>query len=236
MGLFDFFKSKNKTEAVPSDLKGITNKQQPPKMKSIINEIKPNEYTTVKIGNQKWMPQNLNINFFRNGDLIAEAKTEKEWAKAGMLGDPAWCYYNNDPSNGNIYGKLYNWHAVNDILEERGLAPEGWHIPTNEEWTILTDYLGGEDIAGGKLKEVGTTHWNSPNTDATNKSCFTALPGGNRSPDGHFTDIGDSGYWWSADELTNNPLQTRTMHNNCCNVLIGNQHKSNGFSIRCIKD
>jgi uncharacterized protein (TIGR02145 family) len=109
-------------------------------------------YKTVVIGNQTWMAENLNVASFRNGDPIPEAKTKEEWDKATAEGKPAWCYYNNDTANGKIYGKLYNFHAVDDT---RGLAPKGWHVPSDSEFTILTDYLGGESIAGKKMKIVG---------------------------------------------------------------------------------
>ena len=108
-------------------------------------------YKTVQIGTQVWMTKNLDVSTFRNGDPIPEAKTDEEWEKAGENKQPAWCYYNNDPGNGEKYGKLYNWYAVND---SRGLAPVGYHIPSDAEWTILTDFLGGEDAAGNKMKSM----------------------------------------------------------------------------------
>jgi len=103
----------------------------------------------IKIGAQTWAAKNLDVSSFRNGDAITEAKTTAEWTAAGEQGKPAWCYYENDPANGAKYGKLYNWYAVND---PRVLAPKGWHMPSDEEWTILTDYLGGENGAGTKMK------------------------------------------------------------------------------------
>ncbi|MBM3401498.1 MAG: hypothetical protein FJY21_04145 [Bacteroidetes bacterium] len=130
---------------------------------------------TVTIGNQVWMTKNLDLDKFRNGDPIQEAKTNEEWKKAGENKQPAWCYYNNDPANGTKYGKLYNWYAVTD---PRGLAPKGWHIPTDMEWTILIDYLGGPDVAGGKMKSTGSEYWKSPNREASNESGFSGLPGG----------------------------------------------------------
>jgi uncharacterized protein (TIGR02145 family) len=104
---------------------------------------------TVTIGTQVWMTKNLDVDHFRNGDPIPQAKTDEEWKRAGENKQPAWCYYDNDPANGVKYGKLYNWYAVND---QRGLAPGGYHVPSDEEWTVLTDYLGGSDIAGKKMK------------------------------------------------------------------------------------
>ena len=116
----------------------------------ILSEIKP-QYESVKIGNQEWMNRNLDVDRFRNRDLIPHIESDEEWKKAGQNEQPAWCYYDNDPENGKKYGKLYNWFAVND---PRGLAPEGFHVPTDDEWTILVEFLGGKDIAGHKMKSV----------------------------------------------------------------------------------
>jgi uncharacterized protein (TIGR02145 family) len=139
------------------------------------------------------MAVNLDVDHFRNGDRIPEAKTKEEWKYAGERGLPAWCYYDNDPANGRVYGKLYNIYAVND---PRGLAPEGWHMTSDREWDVLMDYLFGTEVAGGKLKETGTTHWQSPNHGATNESSFSALPGGYRVSDGAFYDLGIRAIFW----------------------------------------
>ena len=158
-------------------------------MLSSFGEGASNEVT---IGKQVWMSENLNMDKFRNGDPIPEAKTAEEWQEAGENGEPAWCYYDNDPANGEKYGKLYNWYAVND---PRGLAPEGWHIPTDAEWTILTDYLGGEDIAGTNMKSP--SGWKE-NGNGTNESFFSGLPGGYSEFGGRFDGIGGFGHWWSS--------------------------------------
>jgi uncharacterized protein (TIGR02145 family) len=121
---------------------------------------------TVTIGTQVWMTKNLNVATFRNGDPIPQAKTDEEWVKAGENKQPAWCYYNNDPANGTKYGKLYNWYAVND---SRGLAPVGYHIPSDAEWTKLTDFLGGEGVASAKMKSK--SGWNSYRTGGGTKYC-----------------------------------------------------------------
>ena len=137
---------------------------------------------TVTIGNQVWMTKNLDVSTFRNGDPIPEAKTEEEWYLAGENGEPAWSYYENDPANGEKYGKLYNWYAVND---PRGLAPVGYHVPSDSEWTDLIAFLGGEDLAGSKMKTPLGWDDNSPETndpwEGTNESGFSALPGGSRT-------------------------------------------------------
>ncbi|MBK6504532.1 MAG: fibrobacter succinogenes major paralogous domain-containing protein [Ignavibacteria bacterium] len=183
-------------------------------LKVKVDSIVDNNYQSVKIGTQEWMTENLNVDRFRNGEPIPEVKTSEEWEKSGKERKPAWCYYDNDPDNGEIYGKLYNWYAVND---PRGLAPEGWHIPSDKEWTILTKYLGGKatqdktdtgtpywdtPIAGGKMKSTGTQYWKSPNEEATNSSGFSGLPGGlrNASLSLSFVRIEESGYWWSSSE------------------------------------
>jgi uncharacterized protein (TIGR02145 family) len=124
-------------------------------------------YKFVKIGTQTWMTENLNVSTFRNGDLIPEAKSEEEWKRAGENNQPAWCYYDNDPKNGTKYGKLYNWYAVND---SRGLAPAGWHVPTDAEWTTLSDYLGNEP----SKKMKSTNGWNGWEEDLICQNCKVA--------------------------------------------------------------
>src|ERR1035437_5591038 len=134
-----------------------------------------NSYNTVHIGSQVWMSANLNVSHFRNGDIITEAEDAGAWSQAGQERKPAWCYYDSNPVNGRTYHKLYNWYAVND---KRGLAPKGWHGPSTLEWADLSDYLGGEGVAGGKLK--ATYGWLN-NGNGTNSSGFTGLPGGGRN-------------------------------------------------------
>jgi len=139
---------------------------------------------TVTIGTQVWMDKNLDVSTFRNGDPIPEVKTIEEWVKAGENKQPAWCYYENDPVNGTKYGKLYNWHAVND---PRGLAPLGYHIPTSAEWTILIDFLGGKSIAGKKLKSTKSyDRYKGKKDNSTNEFGFSGLPGGGRNEIGRF--------------------------------------------------
>ena len=186
-------------------------------------------YKSIKIGTQTWMTKNLNVSTFRNGDPIPEAKTEEEWKKAGEEGKPAWCYYDNDPKNGEKYGKLYNWHAVSD---PRVLAPNGWHIPSDSEWSFLENYLG-EDV-GKKMKSTSgwdswdehiacsnCKNWNAEyrrktachvckdkrvfgkkkhSGNGTNISGFSGIPGGYRI-NGTFSAIGTKGLWWSSTEF-----------------------------------
>jgi uncharacterized protein (TIGR02145 family) len=186
---------------------------------------------TIVIGTQQWMRENLDVLTYRNGDTIPQVTDPTEWA---ALTTGAWCYYNNDPANGAIYGKLYNWYAVNDA---RGLAPQGWHIPTDEEWTTLSTKLGGEEVAGGKMKTTGTTLWTTPNTDATNSSGFAGLPGGYRFSFGSFNDVGYFGNWWSATEYNlYSGAWCRTLKYYHGSLRIDNFNKAHGFSVRCLRD
>ncbi len=185
---------------------------------------------TVTIGTQVWMTKNLDVAKFRNGDPIPEAKTDEEWVKAGENKQPAWCYYNNEEPNGTKYGKLYNWYAVND---PRGLAPDGYHIPTDAEWTQLTDYLGGESVAGNKMKSI--SGWDE-NGNGNNKSGFSGLPGGFRGSNGTFDFIGDYGGWWSSSEDVTVNAWSRDLGYDDGNVSRDGSGKQNGFSVRCLRD
>jgi uncharacterized protein (TIGR02145 family) len=186
------------------------------------------ELNEVTIGNQVWMTENLNVDKFRNGDLIPEARTDEEWLKAGLNRQPAWCYYDNDPSNGIKYGKLYNWYAVND---PRGLAPKGWNIPTDSEWTKLTKYLGEEE-AGGKMKSVSS--WNDKG-NGTNSSGFSGLPGGARQEGGLFFDIGYLGGWWTFTKENSDYAWFRSLNYYDGVVFRNRNSKERGFSVRCVK-
>lgn len=186
---------------------------------------------TIVIGAQQWMRENLDVLTYRNGDIIPQVTDQSAW---GSLTTGAWCYYNNDPANGAIYGKIYNWYAVND---SRGLAPNGWHIPTDAEWTILTDNLGGLSAAGGKMKSAGTTRWTSPNTNATNESSFSALPGGFRGSSGIFGYINTNASWWSLTVATSaTDAWYRGLVNTSGTVTRGSDNKRAGNTIRCIRD
>ena len=184
---------------------------------------------TIVIGRQQWMRENLDVLTYRNGDIIPQVTDPTAWAG---LTTGAWCYYNNDPETGAIYGKLYNWYAVND---PRGLAPTGWHIPTDEEWTTLGTLL---DIssAGGKMKTTGITRWTTPNTSATNESGYSGLPGGARATNGTFVAIGTSGYWWSATQLSAIGAWYRNLNYANGNLNRTSSPKSVGCSVRCIRD
>jgi uncharacterized protein (TIGR02145 family) len=191
----------------------------------------PPPFPIVTIGSQIWSQVNLEVTTYRNGDPIPEVTDPTQWQN---LTTGAWCYYDNDPANGLIYGKLYNWAAVND---PRGLAPTGWHIPTILEWVTLETTLGGALVAGGAMKEVGTTHWLAPNTGATNSSGWTGLPGGIRNFGAPFTGLGFYGDWWSSTELNATNAYYRGLWFNSSSVEnSGTSNKQQGFSVRIIKD
>jgi uncharacterized protein (TIGR02145 family) len=185
---------------------------------------------TVTIGKQVWMAQNLNVEKFRNGDPIPKAKTEEEWKKAGENKQPAWCYYDNDSKNGAKYHKLYNWYAVSD---SRGLAPTGWHIPSEAEWNQLTANLGGVYEAGAKMKNISGWY---ENANGNNSSGFSGLPGGNRSYDGSLMSIGKYGGWWSSSERTPKNAGVRNLTYFDGFINISEDSKKGGLSVRCVKD
>jgi uncharacterized protein (TIGR02145 family) len=185
-------------------------------------------YATVNIGYQVWMVDNLSTARFQNGDPIIEAKTIEEWQRAANNGLPAWCYYENKPANGVKYGKLYNWYAVND---SRGIAPAGFHVPSDEEWENLSLYLG--DAAGSKMKN--SRGWKEGAND--NNSCgFSALPGGIRLYNGTYNSIGEEGSWWSSSEDTNDAALCRTLNYSQGRSSQDYGNKQNGFSVRCLRD
>jgi uncharacterized protein (TIGR02145 family) len=198
-----------------------------------------NNNGTVMIGDQEWTTKNLNVTKYRNGDIIPEVSNQKKWDK---LTTGAWCYYNNDPKNGAIYGKLYNWYAVND---PRGLAPKGFHIPSDSEWQTLIDYLGGEKIAGGRMKKTGILNWSAPYW-AMNENYFSGLPGGYRSHGyldwdgtviGQFDGIGSSACWWSSTyESGSYSVLSRSLYKDDNEGSSSKSHMKWGYSVRCVKD
>ena len=198
-----------------------------------LNESLQNFQSTIQIGTQVWSTLNLNEGHFRNGDVIPEAKTTEDWEAAGNAKRPVWCYYDNDPANGQKYGKLYNWYAVND---PRGLAPAGWHVPSDEEWTVLSNFLGGEDVAGKKMKS--TSGWND-NGNSTNSSGFLGLPGGCRHNYGEFSHVGSYCAWWSASGNSSSPpfpSHSWALVYGGSDLFLAFAEESYGLSVRCIKD
>lgn len=184
----------------------------------------------VLIGTQEWTNCNLDVTTYANGDTIPQVTDPTAWA---ALTTGAWCYYDNNSANGTTYGKMYNWYAVTD---PRGLAPTGYHIPTLVEFDTLITFLGGETVAGGKLKETGLCNWLTPNTGATNESSFTGLPGGYRDNNGVFGEISNYGLWWSSVETVTAFANYLLLGYNNSNAFIYVNSKTFGFSVRLIKD
>jgi uncharacterized protein (TIGR02145 family) len=187
-----------------------------------VTDIDGNVYHTVKIGNQIWMIENLKVTKYNDGTSIPNVTDNTIW---GGLTTPGYCWYNNDTSYKEPYGALYNWYAVNTGK----LAPAGWHVPTDAEWLTL---LSSED--GGTLKEIDFSHWNSPNTGATNSSGFTALPGGRRY--WNFVFIGNNSYWWTTDSYNDDIAWSRMLFYDNISAPRNNNYKYEGCSVRCIKD
>jgi uncharacterized protein (TIGR02145 family) len=197
-----------------------------------VSDADGNSYDVVKIGTQVWMTENLKTTKYNDSTSIPFVTGNDTWK---VLTTPAYCWYNdNEATYKATYGALYNWHAV----ETGNLCPNGWHVPTNDEWTSLWTYLGGFSVAGGKLKEMGTTHWLTPNTGATNETGFTALPGGERSSGiGNFSNITLKGTWWTSTERVAN--QHAWMHRisyDSGSMSYGDADQNYGFSVRCIKN
>jgi uncharacterized protein (TIGR02145 family) len=191
-----------------------------------VNKI--TDFRTVRIGTQTWAVANLNVSTFQNGDSIPEARTNKEWVTAGESGKPAWCYYNNDPKLGQKYGKLYNWFAVNDPRE---LAPAGWTLTNDADWAELAYNLGGQEVAGNKLKN--NSGW-SEGSDGTNESGFMGLPGGYRVENGIFLNLGSIGTWWSTNESkTTSAIDHYLVQRS--NLGRSISPKQRGESVRCLR-
>jgi uncharacterized protein (TIGR02145 family) len=210
-----------------------------------MTDIDGNTYPTVLIDGQCWMAADLKVSKYPNGYSIPYIDNNATW---GALEDnntaDAYSFYGDSNNDGTIdiadpdYGALYtyaaaiadNWTEDNNV--NQGICPDGWHLPTDAEWTILTTFLGGTSVAGGEMKETGTTHWNSPNTGATNSSGFAALPSGYRhSNDGTFNNVGYNGFWWSSSNA-----YYRYLSFNNANAIRGVTNKSYGFFVRCIRD
>lgn len=197
-----------------------------------VTDIDGNVYHYITIGTQVWMVENLKTTKYRDGTIIPNVTTNSEWIN---LTTGAYSDYDNNPTNSVTFGRLYNWYAVKNT---HNIAPLGWHVPTEQEWSTLISFLGGKSVAGGKLKEIGTTHWTSPNTGATNETSFTALPGGYRFgiSEGVFSFIGGNGYWWSSTDNNMSGIWGLSMGCGSSNVSINYYNKSSGLSVRCLKD
>jgi uncharacterized protein (TIGR02145 family) len=191
-----------------------------------VTDYEGNIYKTVDIGTQTWMAENLKSIKYKDGTAIPFVTDVTKW---GALSTPAYCWYNNDSIG---YGAMYNWYTVNTSM----LCPAGWHVPSDAEWTTLEDYLGGSATASGKLREVGTTHWSSTNSDVTNESGFTALPGGYRNSFGSFNSIRSHAYWWTATQSTPVDAYSRGLYFGYNEVDRSSTNYRAGLFIRCVKD
>ncbi len=195
-----------------------------------VKDADGNLYLTVKIGRQEWIAENLKTTKFNDGKQIALVKDEKQWK---ALGTPGYCLFNNDLSNKEEYGALYNWYAVNT----KKLCPKGWHVPTDEEWRTMVAFLGDKNTAANKLKESGTDHWKNALVVTTNDYDFSALPGGTRLYSGSFPEFGNSyAVWWTSSEFSSLAAYNWGLHNSTSRVFNGYDNKQCGFSVRCIMD
>ncbi len=202
-----------------------------------LTDINGTYYSSIIINGQEWMRKNLAVTKYRNGDPIQTGLSNATWQSTTS---GAYSIYNNDAANNTTYGKLYNWYAVND---SRGLCPTGWHVPSDEEWTNLINYLDPNQnliyvtqssIAGGKLKSI--TGWMTPNLGATNVSGFSALPGGYRGTSGSFGSLTNLGYWWNSTDSVNGGSFMRKLRYDNSNIYRASASKQTGFSVRCLKD
>ncbi len=195
-----------------------------------VTDIDGNTYRTVKIGSLWWMAENLKVTHYRNGIAIPNVTDSATW---GDLLSGAYCDPANAATNVAVYGRLYNFYAVNDSSI---LAPAGWHVASDAEWQTLVDYNSGDSVAGGKLKETGTTHWITPNAGATNECGFSGLPAGFRWPTGGFYGLGAHGNFWTATGASGVTAWYRYMH--CTNTEVGHFSSSlqAGFAVRCVRD
>ena len=196
-----------------------------------ITDIDGNVYQTVRIGTQTWMAENLKVTRYRNGESIPKVTDNSIWEN---LTTSAYCDYDNNANYVATYGRLYNWYVVND---SNNVAPVGWHVPSEDDWMTLLDYLGGIDVAGEKMKETGTEHWVSEETKATNESGLSALPGGWRFENGNFLGIGYGVNFWSSSELNSSRVFAIGLFYTDKKVTLGEGiDKKAGCSIRCVKD
>lgn len=194
-----------------------------------VTDIEGNVYHTIGIGSQYWTVENLKTTRFNDNTEISYVEAANDWQN---LIAPGYCWYNNEPANKEIYGALYNWYVV----VSSKLPPDGWHVSTDAEWTILETYLGGLTAAGGKLKETGTDHWMTPNTGATNESGFTALPGGMRAKDGSYGYLGETGNFWTTTTASNQAAWYRALDYMAEGNTRGNNSVNWGLSVRLVKD
>jgi uncharacterized protein (TIGR02145 family) len=201
-----------------------------------VTDLDGNTYATIEIGTQEWMAENLRTTTYANGDPIPNVTDSAQWSN---LTTGAWAHYSDDTQYEIPYGKLYNWYTAAD---PRNVCPTGWHVPTDAEWTVLTDYLGGLEVSGGKMKTTGTIEaatglWYSPNAGATNSSGFSGAPGGGRGYySGGYASIGYYGLWWSSSEFGTDFAWYRSLDCYVGGAISYSFNKRVGFSVRCLRD
>jgi uncharacterized protein (TIGR02145 family) len=209
---------------------GATNVHNPLQTYGTLTDQDGNVYKTIVIGNQEWMAENLKTRIYRNGESISNITNNIQWSN---LTTGAWCHYNNDSLYECPYGKLYNWYAV---VDNRNLCPTNWHVPSVDDWNQLSDFLGGDPVAGSKLKSTGNSYWYSPNEGATNESGFSALPGGIKYNDGQNLSVGGIGWWWSSTEQSADAGFQRSLQHFDTIFYNASDNKRMGYSVRCVKD
>jgi len=214
---------------------GATDMHNPDLIYGSMTDQEGNVYKTIVIGTQEWMAENLSTSVYRNGDVIATGLSTSQWTTTVQ---GAWAYFQNDASKNCPFGKLYNWYACVDARE---LCPTGWHVPTDADWTVLSDYLGGEAIAGGKMKTLGmsdsaTGLWSAPNSGATNSSGFSGIPGGYRLLQGPYSNLEFIGYYWSSSDFVTLSAYYRYIIYDDVDLTRATGAKGNGFSVRCLRD
>lgn len=200
-----------------------------------VTDVEGNMYNTIDIAAQTWMAENLKTTKYNDNTAIPLVADRSAWT---ALFKPGYCWYDNDSATYRAaFGALYNWYAV-DLSSngDKNVCPAGWHVPTDAEWTTLTTFLGGENVAGGKMKAAGTAFWQSPNAGANNESGFSALPGGGRYYDGAFSAADSIGGWWTSTELLSGSARGRYLYYNYSFIYRGSGSKQDAFSVRCVKD
>ena len=212
----------------------VSCKQDEPKPEpTTVTDIDGNVYNIITIGNQKWLAENLRVSHYNNGDAI-ETTSPASQDLTGQSDTKFQWSYNGNTTNLSTYGLLYSWNAITD---SRGIAPEGWHVPTESEWNELITFLGGENVAGGKLKATGNAYWISPNNGATNEVNFSAMPNGNRNVNGEFFDQQYHATWWTSTGNGNGSGNYKMIHKDEAKIYSSYYGDAKiAFGVRCIKD
>lgn len=208
-----------------------------------VTDYDGNIYPTVQIGDQIWMAENLKTTHYADGSVIQLVESSTDWENLTAT-EKAYCFYENNTEYGNKYGALYTWSAAMNGTSSsnlnpsniQGVCPDGWHLPSDSEWTEMTEYLGGSEVAGGKLKESGTENWNYPNTGATEIIGFNALPSGDRNTSGTFYYLGEECLFWTSTANENDDAWHRGLNYNSSEIVRYNPRRKNGYSVRCVKN